>query len=84
MGAVKAAMFDQESVAMLGVLRERSAYRDMAFQMQKALEAIRDMTPESVAEPNDVYGRVMCYHEAKKIARDTLRALSGEYGDGSL
>lgn len=83
MGRVKAALFDEEQQQMMGVMRQRSAYMDMAFQMQAALELIERLSPVAIGQPDDAWGKVECYHEAKKIARQTLEAIDKEYGNGS-
>lgn len=82
MGRVKEAMFDQEAVAFMSVLRERDGYRDIAFQMQSALNAILALDPEDTDSGFNEWGEAECFRKARRIAKDTLKELNKEYGNG--
>ena len=84
MGAVKQSLMDQEAMMGLALIRDRAAYRNMAYRMQAALNLIVGMTPDSIGQPDDAWGKVECFHEMKKVARQTLDAIAKEYGDGSV
>ena len=69
-----------ESMEILALLNERSAYRDMAFQMQKALEEILALNPGDTDEGYNEWGEAECFSRAKSIAFKTFEALRKEYG----
>jgi hypothetical protein len=70
--------------AYLSLMRERNAYRDIALQMQMALDAIRALHPSDTEEGYNEWGEAECFHRAQRIAFDTLNQLNKEYGSGPL
>lgn len=69
---------------LLGLIRERGAYRDMAFQLQTALQAILALDPAETDEGYNEWGEAECFCKARRIALDTMKALEKEYGRESL
>lgn len=69
---------------LLGLIRERGAYRDVAFQLQEALRAILALNPADTDEGYNEWGEAECFCKAQRIALDTMKALNKEYGSGPL
>jgi hypothetical protein len=68
---------------LLGLIRERVAYRNMAFQLQTALQAILALHPADTDEGYNEWGEAECFCKARRIALDTMKALEKEYGSES-
>ena len=68
---------------LLGLIRERGAYRDMAFQMQKALQEILALHPSNTDEGYNEWGEAECFVKARRIALNTLETLNKEFGSES-